>query len=104
DLHQLGGVARAVAGICWRIRCAAVEPMHFPLDFFQGHLLAAGKGVLAVAPRAAQVASSQPHKDARQTGVGRFTLKRLVNLRDLHWNYIELMVHWGIQRLTKQKW
>src|SRR5271157_2643495 len=60
------------------------EAMHLVLDFLERHALAAFESVLAVAPGAAQVASRQPHKNARQPSVGGLSLQRLVNLDDLH--------------------
>src|SRR5271157_14840 len=60
------------------------ETMHLVLDFLERHAVAALEGVLAVAPGTAQVASRQPHKNARQARVGGLSLQRLVNLYDLH--------------------
>jgi len=60
------------------------KSLDFGLNVFCGHFLAAGEGVLAVAPGAAQIAGCQPNEDAGKSGVGRFTLQRLVNFRDLH--------------------
>ena len=45
---------------------------------------AAGKGIFAVTPGAAEITGSEPHKGAGQSGKRGFPLKRSVNFCDLH--------------------
>ena len=47
-------------------------------------LVAAAEGVLGVAPAAAQVASRQPHKDARQPGEAGFALNGFIDFDEIH--------------------
>jgi len=46
--------------------------------------VAAGKGVLTIAPRAAEIASGQAHEDARQPREGRLALDGFVDFDDVH--------------------
>ena len=46
------------------------------------HLLTFGERVRRIAPRTAQIAAGQPHKDARFSGVCRLALNRIENLVD----------------------
>src|SRR5664279_3380951 len=52
----------------------------FAEDFLQRHLFSTGETEFTVAPGAAQVASSQTHEDAGQSGIRRFALQRFVDL------------------------
>jgi hypothetical protein len=58
--------------------------MHLCFDILDRLRRAALKGVLAVAPGAAQVADSGANENARQPREGRFTLERFVDFDDLH--------------------
>ena len=44
------------------------KPLHFRQNLICRHFATAGKGVLRITPRAAQVTAGKPHKDARQAG------------------------------------
>jgi hypothetical protein len=53
-------------------------------DFVGGKGLAAGEGVLGVAPGAAQVTAGEPDEDAGEAGEGGFALDRFVELDEVH--------------------
>jgi hypothetical protein len=61
---------------------SAGEFIDLVADFIDFHALAAVESVGRIAPGAAQIAASQSHKYARQTGTSPFTLNRLENLGD----------------------
>ncbi len=60
------------------------KALHFFEDLLRGHLTAALKGIFAVAPGAAQIASRQPNEYARQPSVRGFSLERFVDFGYLH--------------------
>src|SRR5262249_51429601 len=65
-------------------QAAAAQALDFFGNLFHRHAMSAGERVLAVAPRATEVAASQADEDARQSRVRRLALDRLVNLCNLH--------------------
>ena len=62
---------------------AGCQGFDLGFDFVEGEGLAAGEGVLGVAPGAAEVAAGEADEDAGQTGEGGFTLDGFVKFDEM---------------------
>ena len=63
---------------------AGGEGFDLLLDFVEGEGLAAGEGVLGVAPGAAEVAAGEADEDAGEAGEGGFALNGFVEFDEMH--------------------
>jgi len=64
------------------LRQTAAKIAHLPHHFVDRDLLAAGEGVLAVAPGAAHRTAGQPHESARASRMGGLSLNRAKDFSD----------------------
>ena len=60
------------------------KALDFGEDLGVRHFMAAGEGVLGVAPGAAEIASGEADEDAGESGERAFTLQRFVDFDDVH--------------------